>query len=62
MMRVTMNDAKTDPASTGSAPISDAEMAAVLANSSWAKMEREAGNACAFQEFREENFGESASS
>jgi hypothetical protein len=46
-------DAKS--ASTESATISDAEMATVLANSSWAKMERDAKNFAAMQEVREEN-------
>jgi hypothetical protein len=37
-----MKNANAQSASTGSAPISDAEMAAALANSNWAKMECEA--------------------
>ena len=49
---------KTDnaqSASTDSAPISNAEMSAVLANSNWEKMEREAMGVAAIQEVREEN-------
>jgi hypothetical protein len=42
--------------STGSAPISDAEMAAALANSPWAKMERDAKNVVAIDGFREEDW------
>jgi hypothetical protein len=39
-----------------STPISDAEMFAVLANSSWARMESEARNAAATFEGYEEDF------
>jgi hypothetical protein len=42
-----MKDFNAKTASPESAPISDAEMAAVLANSSWAMMEREAKNVAA---------------
>jgi hypothetical protein len=42
MVRITMKNADAESASTESTPVSDAEMADVLANSSWAKMERDA--------------------
>jgi len=42
-----MNNANAKSASTKSTTISDAEMASVLGNSNWAKMERCATNAAA---------------
>jgi hypothetical protein len=42
--RNTMKNDDANSASTESASISDAEMAAVLANSSWERMERDANN------------------
>ena len=53
--RFTMKNDNAQSASTDSAPISDAEMSAVLANSNWARMERAAKNFAAIQEVREEN-------
>jgi hypothetical protein len=50
-----MKKSNAQSASTESAPISDAELAAVLANSNWEEMERETQNVAAVIEVCEEN-------